>query len=186
MRQKLRQALYSRRKCRITDHGLVSAAVLIPVYYNEGQYYLLFAKRTQTVREHKGQISFPGGVYEEEDGTLLATALRESAEEIGLSPGDAEVVGELDDTVTVTNYVISPFVAFIPWPYRFTISPEEVEHIIDAPVSALLNKECLREESDVIDGKSGVVYFYHYEGKVIWGATARILNQFLGIWANIA
>jgi len=164
----------------------VLSAVLLPIYYKEGQYYLLFIKRTEKVREHKGQISFPGGAYQEGDRTLVDTALREGTEEIGLVADIVEILGVLDDTSTVTsNYIISPFIAFIPWPYQFKIDREEVEEIIVVPILALLDKDCMRQEIETIDGKAVTSYFYHYQGRVIWGATARILNQFLNIFAQV-
>lgn len=162
------------------------SAVILPIYYKEGQYYILFIKRTEKVKVHKGQISFPGGTYEERDRTLLNTALRESAEEIGLAPVDIQILGMLDDTPTVTsNYIITPFVAFIPWPYRFTADGEEIEEIIEVPVSALLEDGCMQKETEFEGGEWVTSYTYRYQGRVIWGATARILKQFLGIWAEI-
>jgi 8-oxo-dGTP pyrophosphatase MutT (NUDIX family) len=184
MEQRLREALSRRRKRRITDANLVTSAVLVPIYYKEGQYYILFTKRTERVKEHKGQISFPGGARHKRDRTLLDTALRECDEEIGLAPGEVKVLGELDDTTTETsNYVISPFVALIPYPYQFKVDGGEVEEIIEAPISALLDKD-LRQQTRVIGGQAVTSYFYHYQGRVIWGATAEILNQFLGIFSR--
>ncbi len=186
MKQRLRQALSRRQKRRITSASRVSAAVLLPIYYKQDQYYILFTKRTEKVKEHKSQISFPGGTYQEGDRTLVDTARRECAEEIGLMADDIEVLGELDDTITETsNYIISPFVALIPWPYQFKVDGEETEAIIEVPISALLDKNCRRQETKIIDGEAVTSYFYHYQGKVIWGATARILNQFLDIFARI-
>ena len=186
MKEKLREALSQRQKRHIVDPSRTPSAVLIPVYHRDGEYYLLFTKRSETVKNHKGQISFPGGTYEDGDGFLLNTALRESVEEIGLRASDVEVVGELDDTVArVSNYIISPFVGFIPWPYRFKVDGREIERIIEVPISALLDKNCLREETSVEDGETVGQYFYHYRGDVIWGATARILTQFLDILRGV-
>jgi len=186
MEQRLRQALSCRQKQHIVEPGWVPSAVLVPIYYKGGQYYLLFIKRTEKVKEHKGQISFPGGAYGEGDGTLLNTALRESDEEVGLAPGEVEILGVLDDIVTKTSgYIISPFVALIPWPYQFKINREEVEEIIEVPISVLQDKSCVHQETEIIEGEAVTSYFYHYQGRVIWGATARILNQFLDILTQI-
>ena len=186
MEQRLKQALSQRRKQRIVDASRVPSAVLIPIYYKDGEYYILFTKRTDTVKDHKGQISFPGGAYEEQDGTLVNTCLRECAEEIGLPAERVELLGELDDLPTTTsNYVISPFVAVIPWPCSFKVDPKEVEEIIEVPLSALLDKDCLRQETEIVDGQVVNKYEYHYQGRIIWGATARILNQFLGIVSQV-
>jgi len=97
-----------------------------------------------------------------------------------------QVLGELDDIVTETSgYIISPFVALIPWSYQFKVNGEEAEEIIEVPISALLDKGCLRQETTIIDGQTVISYFYHYQQRVIWGATARILNQFLDIFAQV-
>ena len=184
VKQQLRQALSRRQKRHIIDTGRVVAAVLVPIYFKQGQYYILFTKRTERVKEHKGEISFPGGAYEKGDRTLVDTALRECAEEIGLMADEIEVLGELDDAVTVvSNYVVTPIVALIPWPYQFKVDAEEVEEIIEVPIQALLDKGCLRQETEIIDGVEDTLYFYQYQGRVIWGATARILKQFLDIFA---
>ena len=184
MEQKLREALSRRQKQHIIDAKLVPSAVLVPIYRRQGQYYILFTQRTERVKEHKGQISFPGGACQEEDRTLLDTALRESAEEIGLAPGEVKILGELDDTLTETsNYIISPFVGLIPWPYQLKVDGWETEEIIEVPISALMDKDSLRQETKIIGGQQVTSYFYHYRGRIIWGATARILHQFLDIFA---
>lgn len=187
MEQRLREALSQRQKQRLTDAKLVSSAVLVPIYYKEGQQYnILFTQRTERVKEHKGQISFPGGARQDGDKTLLDTALRESAEEIGLAPEQVKILGELDDTLTeATNYIISPFVGLIPWPYKFQVDGWETEAVIEAPIAALMDKGSRSEETEIKDGRAVTSYFYHYGGKVIWGATARILHQFLDIFAQV-
>jgi 8-oxo-dGTP pyrophosphatase MutT (NUDIX family) len=187
IKQRLKQALARRQKHHIVDTSRISSAVLVPIFEKYGEWHILFTKRTERLRDHKGQISFPGGAYEEQDGSSINTALRECAEEIGLSAKAVEVLGELDDMYTLgTYYVISPFVAVISWPYPFKLDPIEVERIIEVPISALLNKDCLTEETDTLNGKPITTYFYHYRGDIIWGATARILNQFLDIWVGVA
>ncbi|MFC2021843.1 NUDIX hydrolase [Chloroflexota bacterium] len=185
MLQRLKQSLSQRQKSHIVDASRVSSAVLLPIYQKQREYHLLFTKRTEKVKDHKGQISFPGGAYEEKDGALVNTALRECTEEIGLPAEAIELLGELDDSLTIgSSYIISPFVAAISWPYPLKLDPIEVEGIIEVPISALLNKDCLRQGTDILDGQVVTAYFYHYKGKVIWGATARILNQFLDIWTK--
>jgi len=177
--------LAQRQKRRIVDTDRLKSAVLLPLYLKQGQCHILFIKRTETVKEHKGQISFPGGTCEEGDRTPLDTALRECAEEIGLRAEDAEVLGQMDDEVTTTsNYIVSPFVAVIPWPYQFKINEAEVEEIIEIPVSALRDKDCLHPDVEILSGKVVDSYAYHYQGRIIWGATARILNRFLDIFTQ--
>jgi 8-oxo-dGTP pyrophosphatase MutT (NUDIX family) len=180
--QRLRQVLANREVRQTRDESRQLSAVLVPIYYKQGDYYLVFTKRTERVKEHKGQISFPGGAYQEGDETLLNTALRECAEEIGLVADKVEILGALDDTLTHTsNYIISPFVALIPWPYEFRVNTDEIEEIIEVPISALIDKNCVREESEIIGGEAVSYFSYHYQGRVIWGATAGILRKFLDI-----
>ncbi len=185
MERRLREVFSQRQKRSITGANLVPAAVLVPIYYKEGQYYILFTKRAEWLKEHKGQVSFPGGARHKGDKTLADTALRESAEEIGLAPDKVKVLGELDDTLTETsNYVISPFVALIPYPYQFKIAGREVGEIIEAPISVLLDKGRLHQKSAVLGDRSVSFYVYKYQGQVIWGATAKILKQFLEIFSR--
>jgi 8-oxo-dGTP pyrophosphatase MutT (NUDIX family) len=186
MQPRLKQVLAQRQNSHIVDASRVSAAVLVPVYHKQGEYHILFTMRAETVKEHKGQISFPGGAYEEEDGTFLNTALRECTEEIGLAAEAVEVLGELDDYLTVSSgYIISPFVGSIPWPYPLKLDPIEVDKIVEVPISALLDKRYLRLGTETLDDQVIPAYFYHYQGDIIWGATARILSQFLDIWAEV-
>lgn len=183
MELRLKEVLAQRKKQRITGANLVTSAVLVPLYYKQGQYHLLFTKRTEQLKRHKGQISFPGGAHQEGDKTLLETALREAAEEIGLAPSKVKVLGELDDVPTeTTNYVITPFVVLIPYPYEFKLDPNEVEEIIEIPVSVLLDRDRLHRQRLVLAGKSLDLDIYRYQGRVIWGATARILHQFLDVF----
>jgi dephospho-CoA kinase len=185
-KEKIRQALSQRGKKLCQAEGLTRAAVLIPMYHKAGEWYLVLTKRTQTMEYHKGQISFPGGAQHEEDASRKDTALRESWEEIGLDPADVEILGELDDTATyTTRFLVSPFVGAIPYPYGFKANPEEVAEIIFVPLDVLLDKRNFREEMQWIDGQFVSQYFYRYGDKVIWGATARILKQFLEVIDSI-
>ena len=186
MEKELRQALSQRQKFYISDPRRIPSAVLIPLYDKQGEYHILFIQRTERVKDHKGQISFPGGAYEEGDDNLLQTALREAAEEVGLAAEDVEVLGELDDLRTIgSGYVISPFVARMPWPYQLKVDEWETEEVIEVPISALLDKSNVSQDKAILEGEEIDQYYYHYQDKIIWGATARILNQLLGILAFI-
>jgi 8-oxo-dGTP pyrophosphatase MutT (NUDIX family) len=181
--EQLARALAAHQIKHITDAQRKPSAVLIPIYKKDGQYHILFIQRTDKVSVHKGQISFPGGRCEKSDLSLQATALREAEEEIGLKQGDVKVIGELDDMRTVGSpYTISPFVGvIIPAAYRFKVDGFETEEIIEVPIVALLNDVCRKEEKTIVNGKSRTNYTYRYGEKLIWGATARILKQFLDI-----
>jgi 8-oxo-dGTP pyrophosphatase MutT (NUDIX family) len=181
----LRNALNERRILRINDSKMKKSAVLVPFFFKMGQYHLLFIQRTERVKDHKGQISFPGGAYEKADGLLLNTALREAREEIGLAPKDVKVLGELDDTPTATSsYIISPFVGVIPYPYNFKLDKWETEELIEVPITALLAKGCFREGIIIQNGEEINTYIFKYGDRNIWGATATILKQFLEIFSN--
>ncbi len=180
VRERIRQALSQREKIYFESEGFTPTAVLIPLYEKTREYYIIVTKRTEEVNNHKGQISFPGGRRHAEDKTLMDTALRESWEEIGLNPSDVEIIGELDDALTATTkFIISPFVATIPYPYAFTANPREVEEIIEVPLAILLDKRNFSAELKLYEGELVPEYSYKYGEWVIWGATARILKQFL-------
>jgi 8-oxo-dGTP pyrophosphatase MutT (NUDIX family) len=186
---RLRHVLSERTPQRIDAPSRIPAAILIPLYRIEEDYYVVFTERTHRVSTHKGQISFPGGSRDEGDASLLETALRECEEEIGLPRKDIEIVGQLDDCLTmISNYVITPFVGLIPWPHVFETSEIETARVIEVPMADLLDRTALSEGSEIIDDRIVPAYFYTCtnEAKVIWGATARILRQFLEIWQSVS
>ena len=161
----------------------VHAAVLMPLFQDKAGYKVLFTKRTNKVEHHKGQISFPGGAVEEQDRSLEDTALRETFEEIGLLRDDIHILGQLDDTSTVvSDFIVHPFVGQIPYPYEFTINPKEVDRIITVPFEVFLfdhspyKRDRAEIENYVYEGTS-----YYYDGDIIWGATDRIMENFIKI-----
>ena len=133
------------------------------------------------MKHHKGQISFPGGAFDNEDGDLRRTALRETYEEIGLKEKDVRIIGTLDDIVTSTKFVVTPFVGFLNYPYPFRLSQREIDELIEVPLSFLFDPECFSERERVEGGLKEVIFNYQYGKHAIWGATARILKQFLGL-----
>ena len=181
----IREVLSSRSPKRIPDDksSYIHAAVLFPIFSANGEYRVLFTQRTHTVENHKGQISFPGGGVEEEDGSLEETALREAHEEIGLLNKDVEILGQLDDTSTVvSNFVVHPFVGLIPYPYDFKINPIEVKRIIEVPFRIFLSDDPkYKRDSAEFEGVTYPTPAYLYRGDLIWGATARIIEGFMGI-----
>jgi 8-oxo-dGTP pyrophosphatase MutT (NUDIX family) len=152
---------------------------LLPLYEHPAGPRLLLTKRTDDVPTHKGQVSLPGGGYRDADGDLRVTALREAEEEIGLRPTDVTVVGRLDDTLTVVSgYVVRPFVGVVPGAYAFAADAHEIQELIHLPVATLL-AEPFRQETWVRDGRTVRVFVQEYDGHVVWGLTARILQQFV-------
>jgi len=176
------QDILSARKRKVIDHPpFPHAAVLVPLFEKEGECHLLFTKRSNQVKYHKGQISFPGGMFDQEDITLDRTALRESFEEVGLRGEDIHLIGTLDDIVTTTEFVVTPFVGLFPYPYPFRVSEVEIAELIEVPLPFLLNKECSGEMIVSEEDQKRLVYTYQYGKHTIWGATALILKQFLGL-----
>jgi 8-oxo-dGTP pyrophosphatase MutT (NUDIX family) len=176
------RTILSSRKRRVIEHPPFShAAVLVPLFKKGDGCHLLFTKRSDQVKYHKGEISFPGGVVDEEDLELINTALREAHEEIGLKKSDVEIIGILDDIVTITEFIVTPIVGLFPYPYPFKVSQVEIAELIEVPLSSLLHKECFSEKEIVRGGQKEVVYAYQYGEHIIWGATARILKQFLDL-----
>ena len=183
LKDKAKAALDCRNKVRIQDEGWKPSAVLVPLYYQNGENYIIFTRRTQLVRYHKGEISFPGGGYTAEDEFLLNTALRESFEEIGLRPEDVEVLGELDDVPTRgSNYIITPFVGSILPEYHFKLSDFETAAILAVPIQALLAEGCCQIVPSLDPlSPSAAPFVYAYQDHRITGATARIVKQLLDI-----
>jgi 8-oxo-dGTP pyrophosphatase MutT (NUDIX family) len=155
------------------------AAVLIPLYVREKALFTLFTKRTELVEHHKGQISFPGGAWSDADANLWETAIRETEEEIGVPRAGVRILGALPKLETVTDFEVSPFVGAIPWPVEFAPHAGEVESIIEVPVAYLLDPKVVEELPVKWNGRQFQTLVYHYKGHAIWGATARILADFL-------
>ena len=180
--EKIRKVLSERRRKSVSADRWTRAAVLVPLFEKGGRPYILFTKRTERVKHHKGQISFPGGVVDETDQDVEATALREAFEEIGLNRKNAEILGKLDDAFTVSSgYLITPIVAEITCQYPFSINEEEIEELIEVPLEAFLEDDRWREEVYSSGSKEVHSYRFEYEERIIWGATARIMRQFLDI-----
>jgi 8-oxo-dGTP pyrophosphatase MutT (NUDIX family) len=173
--------LSSRQREVILHPPFSHAAVLVPLFQKDGDCHLLFTKRSEQVKYHKGEISFPGGVVDEEDRELIHTALREADEEIGLKESDVQIIGLLDDIVTITEFIVTPIVGLFPYPYPFKVSEVEIAELIEVPLSHLLDESCFGEMEITRGGGKEIVYAYQYGKHIIWGATARILKQFLGL-----
>ena len=131
---------------------------------------------------HKGEVSFPGGVVDKIDDNLESTARRETFEEIGVREGDIEILGQLDDMTTITShFIVHPFVGIVPFPYEFTINKNEVDHLIEVPLQFFLDPSQPRSYSMHYQGESFETPAFIYEGIVIWGATERILENFISV-----
>jgi len=180
-KEKIRRLLHNKRK-PITDRpDLRPAAVLVPLFQKNQKTHILLTKRTDQVEHHKGQISFPGGAYHFEDPDYLTTALRETEEEIGVERDSVEILGELDQMITLSHFLISPYVGIIPYPYPFKLSAFEVERLIELPLKYLLEEAEFKEALFTYEGQSNINLHIDFQGEIIWGATARILKYFMDI-----
>ncbi len=159
--------------------GIRRAAVLLMLVQARGEAALLLTERSHLVEHHKGQISLPGGVVERGESPLRA-ALREVGEEIGVRAEDVTVLGALDEEETVVSgFVMAPFVGTIPYPYPLRVSAAEVRRVIEVPLRALLDPHNVRTERWERGGTPRLIYFYTVGTDVVWGATARVITQFL-------
>lgn len=181
MRETIRNLLGNHRPAGIDRADLVPASVLLPFYDLNDRVHLVFTERTHQVEYHKGQISFPGGVRERSDHSVVATALREAEEEVGIPPGRVDVLGLLDDLVTPTGFRITPVAGWIPADLSLEAHPKEVEQILHVPLDHLRDEDNFRTELWKTDNGEREVYFYDWKGRVIWGVTGAILKNFLDI-----
>jgi 8-oxo-dGTP pyrophosphatase MutT (NUDIX family) len=175
----IRQFLQTFRRQEYEIRTLVPAGVLVPLFEHNGGLNVILTQRTDDVEHHKGQISFPGGLKEENDATIIETALREAEEEIGLSRKSVEILGVLNDFQTPSGFHITPVVAFLPFVPSFFLNTAEVFQIFDVPLSFFLDTRNERVERHEYSGKVRNVYFYQYGQFEIWGATAAMLRSFL-------
>ncbi len=169
----------------VPDNAKV-ACVLNLLHFSEGQWRTVLIQRTVNPRDrHSGQVSFPGGRYEETDGSLEEVALREAEEEIGVSSAQIHLLGRLTELyIPVSNFLVHPFVGLLEGPPSFMPQVGEVEHIL-TPAISTFEDPATRKISDLSLG-SGVtlknVPYFEVENRVVWGATAMILSEFLEVW----
>jgi 8-oxo-dGTP pyrophosphatase MutT (NUDIX family) len=160
---------------------LKPAAVLVPVVDRTPEMTVLFTERTSHLAHHAGQVSFPGGHIEPEDGGPAQTALRETEEEIGLAREHIELIGHLDTYVTRTGFVVTPVVGIVTPPFTLTPDAHEVADVFEVPLAFLLNPANHQRCHAILDGVERHFYAMPYDGHFIWGATAGMLINFYEI-----
>jgi len=180
VKKRIREALSHHHSRAIHSQRLRASAVLIPLL--EGPVWkVLFTKRAENLRNHRGQICFPGGSRDADDADLQVTAMRELYEELGILADDVEILGHLDDYSTVSDFVITPFVGVLPEDYAYRVNYDEIAELIEVPLAFFLNPENCRREWWVRSNRRGWVYFYDYGEHTIWGVTAHILKNFVDL-----
>ncbi len=159
-----------------------AAAVLVPIQETPAGEHLVLTRRAAHLNHHQGQIAFPGGKIDPEDSGALAAALRESQEEIGINTADVRILGQLDQVTAAYSFMITPFVGSIPHPYPFVVNRDETAEVFTVPIAELLHQARFEiEPRPPHSNRRDPIYHFYYDGRDIWGATARIVKQFLEI-----
>jgi 8-oxo-dGTP pyrophosphatase MutT (NUDIX family) len=159
----------------IAGEDLVGAAVLVPVVVRESGATMLLTQRTMHLRDHAGQVSFPGGRSEASDSSPEATALREAAEEVGLDAAQIEILGRLPEYRTGTGFVITPVVGLVTRPLNLKLDDFEVAEVFEPPLEFLLDSANHQRHSIEVRGAMREYWAVPWQGYYIWGATAGML-----------
>lgn len=170
--------------CAPEDHQPKKAAVLVILYPGRqmDQYYLVLTRRTETLLDHKGQISFPGGGSEPEDPSLEYTALREACEEVGICSDDVRILGRLTPVyVPPSDFCVHPYVAYVSHPPAFLAQPDEVAELLQVPLDHLMDDGNMCIERWTLGGKETDVPYFDVFGHKVWGATAVILSELVEV-----
>lgn len=179
LRDRLRIFFAHHQRIVLPDSKLRRAGVLVPIFEKSDEPYLLLTKRTQDVEHHKGQVSFPGGVADKNDPDIVATALRETEEEIGLTPREIEIVGIINDIIIPTGFVVTPVVGYISSLPSLKLNRTEVESVLEVPFSFFRTQGNKKVLKMMRAGELRDVYFFTFYDSEIWGATAAIIDSFL-------
>jgi 8-oxo-dGTP pyrophosphatase MutT (NUDIX family) len=178
--RRIRDRLHGRRRRELAAPGLRRAAVLLALVAAGGEVSVLLTRRTDTVEHHKGQISLPGGMADPSDAGPVETALRETEEELGVPRTAVDVLGVLDDVLTVVSgFVITPVVGILRPTVDLRANAAEIAEVLVVPLRVFTDPRALRVERRLRDGRWVDVLFYRYGPHDIWGATARILKEFI-------
>ena len=178
--ERLGELLRERRADEIEMPDLRRAAVLIPLVPGTSGWCVLFHRRSETLRVHRGQIAFPGGAVEEGE-RLESAALRETEEEVGVPADEVRLIGRMDDVVTRTGFLVAPFVGVLPPKYDYVSQPSEVHEIFEVPLEELLAPRNPEVRYLEYRGEMFPSYYYVYGEREIWGLTGRMLKACLDV-----
>ncbi len=161
------------------DHPLRLASVLVPLIRHADGWHLLYTRRADRVEHHKGQVSFPGGASEPGESPE-ETALREANEEVGIRPTDVRLLGRLPQIITISDFLVTPIVGVLPWPYAFRVYTTEVARVFTLPLAWLAAPESYMQFFRAETGRYVIAYLPN-DGELLWGATAHMTLEFLKI-----
>ncbi len=164
---------------------LKPAAIMVPLFWQHEQLHLLLTKRSDQLKHHSGQVSFPGGGFDKSDGTIRQAAIRETEEEIGVGQEFIKVVGYLDDIKTISGFYVTPFVAILSAGFKISANKDEVAEVFSVPLSFFLDNKNYRKQTANYQGKKVNYYVYQYENYTIWGVTAEIIVKLAKKFKNI-
>ncbi|MGR2802373.1 CoA pyrophosphatase [Vibrio harveyi] len=165
------------RLAHLESLKLREAAVLIGFVEREQGLQVILTKRAEHLKHHPGQISFPGGKFEDDDQVLVNTALREAEEEIGIHQTDIRVFGQLPKLPTISQFNVTPFLAFVSPDYSTQIDPNEVAEVFEVPADHILNPKQLYSTKFKLKNTSHRVFAIPYQQHFIWGMTAQIIES---------
>ena len=157
------------------------ASVLIPLLESEGELFILLTQRSEHLRSHAGQVSFPGGKQDSQDANSLETALRETHEEIGLPPEKVEIIGTLDQILSLHYYLVTPFVALIPDDFVPIPNTGEIEAVFKVPLTFFMNGDNHWTQEFKTPTATVLVHHFDFQGYDIWGLTAKLILRLLEI-----
>ena len=157
------------------------ASVLIPLLESEGELFVLLTQRSEQLRSHAGQVSFPGGKQDRQDENSLETALRETHEEIGLPPENVEIIGTLDQILSIHYYLVTPFVGLIPENFVPLPNPDEIEDVFKVPLTFFMNGDNHWAEEFKTPIATVLAHHFDYHDFDIWGLTAKLILRLLEI-----
>ena len=161
------------------------AAVLVPLVWDQGRWNLLFTRRAMDLEDHSGQVSFPGGAWEERDGDLEQTALREAWEEVGIDPASVAVIGKMARFDMVSYFQVTPVVGVVAWPCELKINASEVARAFTVPLDWLADPRNYQIKPRQFEDQTfRIPYYNDYDGEIVWGATAQITQEFLQLIQN--
>jgi 8-oxo-dGTP pyrophosphatase MutT (NUDIX family) len=176
LREPLRRALSGRSRRELPSGITTAAAVLLPLFDRDGDTHVWLVRRPSSMRSHAGQVAFPGGKRDAGDASLAVTALREAEEELGIARDAVDLMGPLDDQLTITGFTITPFVGWLARPVEVRPNASEVARAFAAPLETFFG------------APSGMPPWrgWTVDGELVWGATAAILRGFVGVLRELA